>query len=259
MKYGFQSSAYNQLTLTEELQYAEKCNCNFFDIFFDGYFPKDLTQKDYNTIMELQKKGMEYTIHYPIKWHNIPQVIKNDIFDFTKFVNAKTITIHFNEVTIEDISEILNFLNNNSSKTKLCIENTIPNETNYYLINGTKMSYVEFLGLLNNSNNIYCTLDIGHSFVTSAEKNNDGSLDISKTTENQISFINEILNQNIQIATIHAHDNDGLKDGHCVVGSKLINFSRIFSLLKDKKQNPYIVIEHWNDNYSSLKKLKEFF
>ena len=54
MKIGFQSSKYNELTLEEELNLTSKENADFFDIFFDEWFPLDISPKESKMISDFQ-------------------------------------------------------------------------------------------------------------------------------------------------------------------------------------------------------------
>ena len=42
IKFGFQSSKYNNLTLEQELQFSDNNKIDFFDVFFDDYHPDDI-------------------------------------------------------------------------------------------------------------------------------------------------------------------------------------------------------------------------
>ena len=69
--------------------------------------------------------------------------------------------------------------------------------------------------------------------------------------------VNKLCDNEINIATVHAHDNDGTRDAHDAIGNGNIDFASFFKLLKEKKQNPMIVIEHWTENIISFDRLKK--
>ena len=82
MKIGFQSSKYNELTLEDELNFTIKENADFFDIFFDEWFPFDISAKEFKKISDFQRKGFSFTVHLPISTPNLPIEKINCLLDF---------------------------------------------------------------------------------------------------------------------------------------------------------------------------------
>lgn len=227
---GFQTSINNSLSLLEELEFAIEQKSDFFDIFFDQWLHSAITTEEWNLIYELQAKDFSFTLHLPIEYHLLTETEKEELIDCIKTLKPKTITIHFDKITTEELEYLYK---NVAEYTKISIENTIPDTE--------CKKYLQFLQNAKTICTIYATLDTGHSFVNGIEPH---------------ILAQKINDIGIEIATVHAHDNDGKKDMHKPVGTQKINFEAFFSTLTDLKQNPYIVIEHWDNNLLAYRKLQ---
>lgn len=233
MKIGFQSSKYNELTLEEELNLTSKENADFFDIFFDEWFPLDISPKEYKKISDLQQKGFSFTVHLPISTPNLPIEKINCLLDFVCDINPLTTTIHFDNLTFPFMEYLAKKTENH---TILSIENTIPDKNAK-----TGEKYVDFMTKVAKIAPVQATFDTGHCYVNKADL---------------IETVSALCEGQIQISTVHAHDNFGTKDSHSPIGEGSIDFPTFFQFLKIQKQNPLIVIEHWNKNLLSLKRIK---
>ena len=228
---GFQTSINNTLTLLEEMQFAIDKKADFFDIFFDKWLPKTITTEEYSLLKDLKKSDFPFTVHLPIEYHTLADTEKQELFVFIKTLQPKTTTVHFDKITLEELQTLYNEV---SDYTKISIENTIPDSM--------CENYVKYLEKAKSVGTIYATLDAGHGFVNGIEAHK---------------LAQKIASTGIEIATLHAHDNDGKKDMHKPVGEGIIDFARLFEEIKKQNAKPYIVIEHWDNNLLSLKNLQK--
>ena len=60
----------------------------------------------------------------------------------------------------------------------------------------------------------------------------------------------------IEIATVHLHDNDGTADSHNPLGTGKIDFISFINELKNHNHNPYLIIEHWSEFNKSIEYLE---
>lgn len=234
MKIGFQTSKYNGLTLEDELNFAINENADFFDIFFDEWLPCQITQSELRLINKLKTKNFPFTVHLPISTPKLPE---NDLHSLIHFVNElkpATTTIHFDKLTFD----LLKYISDNTKgSTIICVENTIPDMNGIY-----NKKYFGFMKDAVKIAPVQATFDTGHCHAN--------HYDLIRT-------VDELCDNGINIATVHAHDNDGTRDAHGAIGSGTIDFSSFFKQLNEKKQNPFVVIEHWTNNLTSFKRLKE--
>ena len=228
---GFQTSINNELSLLEELKFAMEHKIPVFDIFFDRWLPSDITEEEFALIHKIQvEESLFFTVHLPIEYHSLSNSEKKSFFDFLNDIKPKTTTVHFDKITIDELQTLYNAVN---SVTKISIENTIP-DTNCE-------NYLKYLEKAKSVGTIYATIDAGHGFVNGIEAH---------------ILAEKIVTLGVEIATFHAHDNDGKRDMHLPVGEGTIKFDKLFAELKKQNVNPYIVIEHWDNNLKSYKNLR---
>lgn len=240
MKIGFQSSAYNGLSLFEELKFARDNHVDFFDIFFDGYLPHDISEEEYHLITEFKNDGFDFTVHLPINIDKCSESELKELSDFVQRVGPVTSTVHFNKLKWDLLEKLILLFGKN---TKLCIENTIPDLNPFY-----NSDYLSFMNEVCKKFDVYSTFDTGHCNVNITAKNQKDCGKIAL-------YAKALLDSGVKILTVHNHDNLGDKDSHGFVGSGVINFDDFYSVLKNANQNPMLVIEHWNDNQKSLKNI----
>lgn len=234
MKIGFQTSKYNGLTLKEELNFAIKQNVDFFDIFFDEWLPGEITTDEYKIINKLKMQNFPFTVHLPISTPKLPIEKLNSLLEFIREFSPITTTVHFDKLTFELLEYIID---KTKDSTIISIENTIPDMHAVY-----KEKYLDFMANAIKIAPIQATFDTGHCHAN--------NYDLLQTA-------NKLCDNGINIATVHAHDNDGTRDAHDTIGNGNIDFASFFKLLKEKKQNPMIVIEHWTENIISFDRLKK--
>lgn len=242
MKIGFQSSAYNNLTLLEELKFAWQNKADFFDVFFDGFMPDDVSPEEYDFINQLKCEGFDFTVHLPIEIHKCTEEQLNELSIFVEKIKPVTATVHFDKLNWAFLEKLLSLFGKN---TKLCIENTIP-DNNPFL----NCDYFSFMAETCKKYEVFSTFDTGHCNVNLTAQNNSSSGSIEV-------FAAGLLQNGVQIATVHNHDNFGDKDSHLAVGDGIIDFSNFYKTLKTANQQPMLVIEHWNNNTKSLENLKK--
>ena len=227
---GFQTSINNDLTLLAELEYALEHKIGVFDIFFDRWLPADITEEEFALIHKIQAdESLFFTVHLPIEYHALSDLEKESFFVFLNDIKPKTTTVHFDQITLDELQTLYN---NVHASTKISIENTIPDSN--------CQNYLKYLEKAKSVGTVYATIDAGHGFVNGIEP------DV---------LAQKIANVGITIATFHAHDNDGKKDMHLPVGEGTINFKKLFAEFKKQNVNPYIVIEHWDNNLKSYNNL----
>lgn len=234
MRIGFQTSKYNCLTLEEELNFAVNQNADFFDIFFDEWLPYQITAAEHQIINKLKMKNFLFTVHLPISTPKLSAADLNSLINFVQELKPLTTTVHFDKLTFELLKYIAD---NTKNSTIISIENTIPDMHSIY-----NEKYLDFMKEAAKIAPIQATFDTGHCHAN--------HYDLIRT-------VDELCDNGINIATIHAHDNDGTRDAHDTVGNGTIDFQAFFKHLTKRKQNPVIVIEHWTDNTISFKRLKE--
>lgn len=238
MKLGLQSSIYNGLQLKDEISTALGQKVNVFDIFFDNWFPSDISEETYGLLNSLKDSNdFHFTIHLPINFFELSCSEQQSFYSFIEFLKPKTITVHYNTLSYDLLKNLVNVAFDNNSQ--LSIENTIPNTHKIYGID-----YLTFmieakknLEYSDAKQALGATVDTGHSFV------NGISPDF---------YVRELTKNDITIATVHLHDNDGTADNHQPLGTGKIDFYTFFKELKEKNQNPYLVIEHWNEFHRSI-------
>ena len=230
IKFGFQSSKYNNLTLEQELQFSDNNKIDFFDVFFDDYHPDDIKN------VALPET---FTVHLPGGFEKFPQSEQLKYIDFINRCSPKTVTCHFCDFSLES----LEFLCRNINNSKLCIENTPPDWNE-----NCSKNYLDFMKAANEFASqkglkVYATFDTGHAKVAGHEP---------------VSYLKQLIENEIDIFTVHLHDNDGIQDSHRPAGSVYngINFAAILEILNSINHDIYAVIEHWNNNYNALEYLK---
>lgn len=233
MKIGFQTCRYNSLSLFEELQLFETSQIDCFDLFFDECLPSDLSEQTLKKLLELQKEKFLFSVHFPIDYPYLSEHSKKELVEFTRNFTPLTTTIHFDNISFSFLEKLYSEI---GSFTKLSIENTIPDRNKQENLN-----YLSFLEKTIKLGKFYATFDIGHCHVNGYSINK---------------YIQLILETGIAISTIHVHDNNGTLDSHSVMGSGTVDFSSLLKTLKQKEE-PLFIIEHWENNLLSLKKLRQ--
>ena len=230
---GFQTSRYNKLALSDELCFAAKNKVRFFEIFFDGFLPQNLSANDVSAL-EKHSNLFIYTIHCPIgDYIEYPEFMPQMI-GFTKRIKAKIFTVHFDKLSFMTIEKISRELQNNII---FSIENTAVDFNEFH-----KLKYIDFMKSAIKTNKISATFDAGHSQIS---------------MQNPIEFLKKIIGNSINIAEIHAHNNDGISDSHSALNTGIINFAKITEILRSKNFSIPFIIEHWEKNTDSLQYLLE--
>ncbi|MCR5614036.1 sugar phosphate isomerase/epimerase family protein [Treponema sp.] len=230
VKFGFQSSKYNNLNLEQELQFADINKIDFFDVFFDGFKPEDVKS------VELPEN---FTVHLPIGFAKYDKELQQQFFDYINERKPKTVTIHFCELTYESLEAICTSI----PGVRVCVENTFPDVNEFY--NNT---YKEFMMAANEyaaqrGFRFSATFDTGHAKLNG---------------QDPVEFLSQLIESEIDVFTVHLHDNDGKEDSHRPAGSVYngINFAQLLEILKNLKHDVFAVIEHWNNNYNALEYLQ---
>lgn len=231
-KIGFQTSRYNGLSLDAELNFAFKNKVGYFEFFFDGFLPQDLKKNEINAIKKFSKNFI-YTVHCPIASYFDYPIFLDAIIDFSFKIEAKIITIHFDKLSIGTAEKIYGKLDD---KIIFSIENTTVDFNNIH-----KLTYLNFMNTATKNLKLAATFDAGHALLSSG---------------NYIAFLNSLLENSISISEIHAHNNDGKADNHSQLNCGIIDFKKIFLLLNNKGLTVPFIIEHWQNNTSSLDVLK---
>lgn len=238
MKLGLQSSIYNGLQLKDEINTALGQRVNAFDIFFDNWSPSEISDETYELLNSLKDSNeFHFTIHLPINFFELSYSEHQTFYSFIEYLKPKTITVHYNTLSYDLLKDLVNIAFDNGAQ--LSVENTIPNTHKIYGID--YLAYMieakKSLEYTESKQAFSATVDTGHSFV------NGISPDF---------YVRELSKHEISIATVHLHDNDGSADLHQPLGAGKIDFYSFFKELKEKNQNPYLIIEHWSDFNRSI-------
>ncbi len=234
MNIGLQSSIYNNLSIVQEISFTIAQNIGYFDIFFDNWSPLDLTLEELDFITKCGREGLKFSVHLPIDdYSKINKKKIKPYTDFIKTINPYSVTIHFNHLSIEVLDYLLFELKGIST---LSIENTVPDIHKIY-----NMSFLDFLKFLGNKGGLAVTLDTGHSFVNKFKPHE---------------YLHAITEMGIKVSTVHLHDNLGDKDNHLPLGKGSIDFITLFNKFNKLETNPLFIIEHWDENLTSLDYIK---
>lgn len=230
VKFGFQSSKYNNLTLEQEIAFSDNNKIDFFDVFFDGFTPEDVKN------VQLPQN---VTVHLPIGFTSLPEERQNSFFEYINLHKPISVTIHFCELNLQILEKICKSI----PETKVCIENTIPDSNSE-----SSGTYLEFMTEAKkhsvlNGYNVYATFDTGHAKINGFEC---------------VEYAKKVLDTGAEVLTLHLHDNDGKNDSHWAAGSVYngINFSGVLEVFKNLSYDVNAVIEHWNNNYNALEYLQ---
>ena len=242
MNLGLQSSIYNGLQLKDEIYTALNQRVNTFDIFFDNWSPSDIPEETYNLLSTIKNNNdLIFTIHLPINFFELSHGEQQEFYAFINYLKPKTITVHFNTLSYDLLKELVNVAHENESK--LSIENTIPNTHKIYGIDylGFMIEAKKVLEYSETKNAFSATIDTGHSFVNGITPD---------------FYVKELTKHEIEIATVHLHDNDGTADSHNPLGTGKIDFISFINELKNCNHNPYLIIEHWSEFNKSIEYLE---
>lgn len=230
MKFGFQSSKYDNLNLEQELQFAEHNKIDFFDVFFDDFVPGDIVNVQLPEV---------FTVHLPLGFAKLAREYQKPYFDFINKNKPKSVTVHFSELTFESLEYICSQVKSGI----VCIENNIPDRNEF-----TGEPFIEFMVkakdfALANGFKIAATYDCGHAKLCGCDP---------------VEYAQKIIAEKIDIHTVHLHDNDGKDDLHRPAGSLYngIDFADLISVFNKLNHDVYGVIEHWNNNYNALEYLR---
>ncbi len=127
MKFGFQSSKYDNLTLEREIQFADNNKVDFFDVFFDDFVPADIVNVQLPEI---------FTVHLPLGFATRTKEYQKPYFDFINKNKPATVTVHFAELTMDSLEYICSQINSGI----ICIENSIPDRNEF-----SGLSYIDFM------------------------------------------------------------------------------------------------------------------
>ena len=230
---AFQSSRYNGLSLLDELEFTVKSGLKCFDLFFDGFLPSDLTEKEIERVFKLKKEEFFFTLHFPIRHYKEVDSDLEELISFTNKLLPLTVTIHFDKITESVIDYIFGKID---KRVKISFENMTVDINKY-----SNLDYLNFTKMVKKRYNTYSTFDIGHSFINNKD-----------TT----SYLKKILNI-VEISTIHIHNNDGIEDSHLSLDKGIIDYTKIVNFIKEQKLDPVFVIEHWDNNLKSYEILKK--
>lgn len=227
----YQTSKYNSLNLSDEINEAYLEKSSGIDIFFDELLLSDISKRDIKLIERLSSnKNFIFTVHAPILNYQKFDKETKKIIEFANDINAHLITFHYDKISYETLEKINNILSN---KIKIGIENTIQKTHQQY-----KMNYFKFLQELNTIGYpVTATIDLSHAYLSGY---------------NIMTFINTIENIQIPISAFHMHNNDGISDCHNDLKNGVINFTEIIEYIKKSNHDKLFIIEHWDNKKESF-------
>ncbi|MBR6198995.1 MAG: sugar phosphate isomerase/epimerase [Spirochaetales bacterium] len=226
---SFQTSAYDYLRFSDEIRFAVYQKVPAFEIFFDGWMPDALNELDLALIHQAAHNGMKFSVHAPLRDYltkaDIDEIMP--VITFCRDVKAVLMTVHFDRLA----PDMIPLLSSALGEVKLSIENTIPDKN---VTTGER--YPEYMRQNTAKYNIYATADIGHAVVNGYDP---------------ISFIGNLLKDNIPIDCFHIHNNDGQHDLHNDITSGVIDYDKVLSFIFDNEIDAHFVAEHWAGNVKS--------
>jgi len=225
---GFQTVKYRKIE--EILKYAIEKELSAFEIFFDGFLPRDISHSFIEILNNYRcSNKLFFTVHAPIiqidETHWID--IMKETLVFSKNVNAKYLTIHAEareELFLSKLHPLLELCLEKYKRMKLCLENTP-------YISCEKMNKI--LDKLKIFPNVGITFDIGHAQLAYINQ--------SISIKNAFLFLKELEGS---IFECHLHNNDGISDSHLSITNRagVINIKEILRELITKKEfcGPFI-------------------
>lgn len=222
------------LKIEELLTRAINYDFQAFEIFFDGFYPEDLSADFKNKLKEkIFQNNIYLTVHAPL-FEQLDNSVKNHLYNslsFAQEMNAHILTIH----PILPLREFTLFLNNFLLKS----DDIVP----YLNIGIENIPTLDVHSLnklfldLNINSNVGVTYDIGHA----------------QLNENAYNYLNML---QAPILECHAHNNDGKNDFHLDLRDKrgIIPIKKIIRSLYLKKQfRGPIILEYWREGMVQTK------
>ncbi len=214
-------------SLDEFLKFVNRINISNVEIVIDMYDEEEL-----NKIKEYDFKVISHAPWYDVNIGHPNERIRKCSIETIKDsirlcynIGCELLTVHSGRVssitygkrfkvvqrTIESLREIVRYAKNYN--VDICLENATKS------LEATCDKFDEFMYVLDNVEDLYITLDVGHAL-----------------TCNEIEKYLNVLNDN-RLKNIHIHDNNGSYDEHLAIGDGILkdNIKKILEAYKDRK------------------------
>jgi len=225
------------LKIEEVIQTALDFDLNAFEIFFDGYLPRDLTEKSKEYLTKIKNiANFLLTVHSPListsqsYWARI----MHECLIFAQQYGAALFTIHPDPSSSQFLQKTISLIElaqNDFNEITLLIENTP--STPATMIN-------EIFEQLRQYKNLGFTFDIGHAQLA--------PISSVPRRKNAINYL-EVLE--VPILECHVHTNRGKKDEHLSIqnAAGVINLRKVLRILMEQKDfsGPFI-FEYFRGN-----------
>ncbi|TXT66215.1 MAG: hypothetical protein BAJALOKI3v1_40025 [Promethearchaeota archaeon] len=219
------------------LEYTLEMKLSAFEIFFDGFLPRDIIPSFIDTLNDYRiREELLYTVHSPIidiQDSNWSDEMKNSL-NFAQKIKAKFLTVHAEPKMDRLVSKVQPFLKLCSKtypKLRIGIENTP--YTSCEKFNNLMMALREYP-------NVGITFDIGHAQLA--------QLNSKTEVKDPLAYLKKLKNP---IFECHLHTNDGVHDNHLSTTDKkgIINIKEILSeLIIHRDFNGPIIFEYFKEN-----------
>ncbi|MBD3214526.1 MAG: hypothetical protein GF311_18075 [Candidatus Lokiarchaeota archaeon] len=232
---GFQTVKHHSIEYV--LKNALDGKLSAFEIFFDGFLPRDIIPSFINKLNEYRiNEELLFTVHSPIielkdsKWINAMK----DSLNFAQKIKANLLTVHAEpkiDLLVSKIKPFLRLCFASYPKLRIGIENT--HYTSCEKFNNLMMSLREYP-------NVGITFDIGHAQLAPL---------YSKTKlKDPLAYLKNLKSP---ILECHLHNNDGVHDNHLSITDKkgIINIKEILrELIIHRDFNGPIIFEYFREH-----------
>lgn len=232
MRIFYQSSRWNNMDLNREIESAMEDGVDGFDLFFDGYLPEDLSELELDALKSWVGQGKSFSFHLPLDSWTLEPPYVDQIMAAARIYKPLTVTVHYDRLADDVLSRLQAAFRGMAA---VCVENTLPDrnaETGKNLLSWLKQR----------KEPVDITFDMGHARLSAGDP---------------VKVLRDYLDAGARVSTLHAHDNHGDRDSHLSLGQGTVDVIGVLELLKERGQDPIVVLEHWTGNRDSLKYLRD--
>jgi sugar phosphate isomerase/epimerase len=228
-KVGLQTSKHNNLSVEQQLDFCIKKGFSVFEIFFDGFWPSDISKERRKEIKKMAaEQGITLQVHGPIEHVEKWKKALEETVEFCHDVGSTMLTLHPGAKDVPVYQEIFGLAQDKG--IRIGLEN--------YREDGAYYSPEKLTSMLNRFSafpNAGITFDVGHANIE----------------REAVSYLNAIPSE--KIINIHIHDNDGKEDQHLPVGKGNIDFPALLQTLKQRHYRGNLIIERWEPGLESAR------
>ncbi len=220
------------MDLNREIESAIMDGVDGFDLFFDGYLPDDLSESERSALDAWSASGKAFSFHLPLDSWVVEPPYVGQIMAAARKYRPVTVTVHHDHLSDEMFDRLCGAF---SGMAAVCVENTLPDRN--ALSGRSLLSWLKERDVPTD-----ITFDMGHARLSAG---------------NPVKVLAEYLDAGARVSTLHAHDNHGDRDSHLSLGQGSVDITGVLRLLRERGQDPVVVLEHWTGNRDSLKYLRD--